>query len=376
MFPHINHIDDLLPHIAGKKEIALTPGPQGCTVVCYTCQDSGTFDTPWAAECRGIVFDRDGRVASRPLHKFFNIGEKTDLAMDALPWDQVTRVMDKRDGSMINTVHLDGELFLKSKKSFDNKQTRMAYEWLANHPHARSGLHALAARGYTATLELTSPANRIVVAYEGTEMRLLHVRNNVTGAYEDQLLRYLSMSWDIPLVDEADETTAACMARRVSNARELVEQLAGKTDVEGYVLQFADGSMVKAKTPWYSQLHRVVSFTRERDIAEAAAEERLDDIKAALEGMGLDIAAVNAVESRVKNILVAKQARVEEVLAEAKALDRKEFAVRFQKDPDFGLLMPAYLGKPLNWQDWFKKHVLKQEFGLHSLPGMPLSNDD
>jgi hypothetical protein len=35
-----------------------------------------TFDNEWARECRGITFYPDGRIASRSMHKFFNIGDE------------------------------------------------------------------------------------------------------------------------------------------------------------------------------------------------------------------------------------------------------------------------------------------------------------
>ena len=348
MFPTIRTINDVLPFIATKKEIASIPGPAGSTTICYQFQDSETFDSPQARECRGIVFDRDGNIAARPLHKFFNLGEHGETA-DSIDASQVFRVMDKLDGSMIHTVWLDNEMRLKSKKSFDNAQTKLAWGWL-NRPENAVTLQFcrfIAYNGYTAIFELTSLANRVVVPYADTQMRLLHIRQNVTGHYAPRaVLEYFAKD-GVPLVDEP------CT---VADALASIPAMDGK---EGYIIQFNSGEMLKVKCPWYLQLHRTVSFTRERDIAEAALAERLDDIKAALAGLGHDLAPINAIETAVKTELVAAQAQVEAVLAKAAGMERKDFAVSFKDHALFSLLMPAYNGKAVDYAGWYRRNHLK-----------------
>lgn len=365
MFPLIKHIDDLRPFIEHKKEINFIPGFNGSTIVCYQFQDSDTFDTPHACEARGIVFDRNGNVAARPLHKFFNLGERPGTQPDIT---RAVRVMDKLDGSMIHTVWLDGELFLKSKKCFSNSQTDMAKEWLTR--PANAGVLRMctefASQGLTVIFELTSPSNRIVVSYPATQLSLLHVRDNKTGKYLDKAaLEGLSHVFKVALVAEYPDAAAA------------IESLPAMVGREGYVVQMANGDMVKAKAPWYLQLHRTVSFTRERDIAEAALEERLDDIKAALAELGHDLSAINAIETRVKETLVNTRKSVESAVKVSKAaeFDRKTFAVSFTGHPLFGLLMAAYQGKEPDYQGWYTRNVLKQEWSLDPVGGMPAAQE-
>lgn len=356
-FPTIRTLSDLLPHIEHKPEILVRPGPLGSKVVCYQFQDNHTFDNAFAAECRGLVFDRNDQLVARPLHKFFNIGERPGTEQDL---ESAVRVMDKRDGSMIHTVWLDGQLLLKSKKCFSNDQTRMASDWL-NHPaHAAAKQMCLdlAAVGMTVIFELTSPANRIVVGYDSTELRLLHIRRNECGSYlPAQALAGIVHNAGVKLVDEGMSVAAA------------LESLPGLTDAEGYVLQFENGDMVKAKCPWYLNLHRTLSFTRERDIAEAALEERLDDIKSALTTTGASLDAVNAIESKVKQHLVEAQRLVDATMAAAQGLDRKAFALEYKSHPHFGMLMAAFVGKEPDFKEWFRRHVLKQEFSLEPVAG-------
>lgn len=368
MFKTIRTIDDVLPFVATKKEISRIPGPAGSTTLCYQFQDSNTFDSPEALECRGIVFDRNGNIAARPLHKFFNLGEHGETA-DTVDWSKATRVMEKLDGSMIHTVWLDGQLYLKSKKSFDNAQTKMAWEWLRRPENAEAMrcCEFYASRKWTLIFELTSPSNRIVVAYPETQMRLLHARHNQTGEYwsRDALDRHCA-SWGIPLVEEPPYSPRRAVGY-------MLDELEDMTGVEGYVIQFTSGHMLKVKCPWYLQLHRTVSFTRERDIAEAALDERLDDIKAALAGMGHDLGPINAIESEVLVELLAVRAQVESTLALAPS-DRKTFATIFRDHELFHLLMPAFLGKDVDYKAWYRKNRLKQRWSLDPVADVALED--
>ncbi len=78
MFRVIRHVSDIRDEVAEKTEIRFLSQPYGLTVACYLFMDAATFDTPAALECRGITFDKTGAVVSRPLHKFFNIGEREE----------------------------------------------------------------------------------------------------------------------------------------------------------------------------------------------------------------------------------------------------------------------------------------------------------
>jgi hypothetical protein len=79
MFKNIASIQDIQPFVIAKPEIKWARHTNGVTVGCYMFQDRDTFDSVESLECRGIAFDDQGRVLSRPLHKFFNAGERADV---------------------------------------------------------------------------------------------------------------------------------------------------------------------------------------------------------------------------------------------------------------------------------------------------------
>jgi RNA ligase len=362
-FPKIERLEDLAPFVADKKEIRFAEHHNGVTIGCYMFMDSRTFDSPHALECRGIAFDSSGAICSRPLHKFFNVGEKDWLTPERIrALAEAPRTMEKLDGSMISTAWVNGELAWRSKKSFTSDVVRLTKEFLAGQPDESLTAFAttLAASGYTATFELTHPLARIVVGQDEARLRLLHVRENITGAYvmldPQSHVHELIARYNVPCVPiyEAPVTWA-------------FDSLEGMKDQEGYVLQFGTGDMAKLKCPWYARLHRSITFLRERDIALASLSEDLDDLKATLAEAGIDLTPVNEVEARVKALLLTLMSQIDEVMTRDGGLGRKEFAIANSAHPLFGLLMAQYLGKELNLSDWFIKHRLKDEFSLRVL---------
>lgn len=363
MFKFIRHIDDVLPAVADKKEIRFLEQPNGITVGCYMFMDGHTFDAPEALECRGIAFDRSGEIVSRPLHKFFNIGEKPWLTPEAVMLrDDVAAVYEKLDGSMISTAWIDDRLHWRSKKSFTSDVVRLAEQFLSQeeNEYIATFAHMVACSNHTASFELTHPQARIVVEQEKPAMRLLHIRHNNTGEYV--LLNKQHHMWD--LIEEMHMPMAWRFEIDAEEALRRVETMEGS---EGYVIQFTNGDMCKLKCPWYRRLHRSITFLRERNIAELALTEELDDVKAALTEAGVDLAAVLEVETRLKNILIAISDEVERIYQESKALDRKSYAIKHKEHPLFSLAMSRYIGKELELSEWYRKRRLRDDFSLRVL---------
>lgn len=364
MFPIINHIDDVRPAVEHKREIRFGRQPNGVTVGCYLFMDSHTFDSPEAIECRGIAFDEDGSVVSRPLHKFFNVGEKAWLTPDRLAErDDLVAVFEKLDGSMLATAWVRGELQWRSKKSFSSDVVVLTQRLLEqpHNAHLNAFAHEVASQGMTAIFEMMHPDARIVVPVEQPSLRLLHVRDNLTG-------QYVLLDKAHPIHEMVQRHGIVCAPRYEGmSLDQVMASLETMEGQEGYVLQFANGDMVKLKCPWYQRLHRSITFLRERDIALAALNEELDDLKAVLAEAGIPLEPVNEVESRVKARMLALMDQIEATAKEGADLDRKSFALKYRDEPLFGLMMAQYLGKEPDLRDWFTKNRLKEEFSLRVL---------
>jgi RNA ligase len=357
MFPTIRHLDDLLPHIKNKPSINAKLQPNGTTVVCYSISTPDLFDTPHARECRGITFDRDGNILARALHKFFNVGEKEHTQVNVINWNGTERVMDKRDGSMITAMILDGQVVCKTKKSFETIQALNANELMKANPKYEAFVRECAKLCLTPTFEWTSPVDRIVLKYDSPELVLLHLRDLVTGRY---ILNIESIAepFGIPCVQDLTPV--------VFNPHHLIE--AAKTDElkEGWIVQFADGDMVKVKTKWYMDLHHSVTFTRERDIASMIVNETVDDFKSYLTSIGESLDKVTAIENRVTGTILSIKSAVENYTKTNFTEDRKTFVERAKGHPYFGLIMQEYSGKEPRYNEFFIKFHLS-EYNLETV---------
>ena len=367
MFKKIYSIQDLQPAVTDVKEIRFNRQPNGITIGCYMFMDSKTFELPEALECRGVAFDDAGQIVSRPLHKFFNAGEKECLTPDRLmereSAGEVAAIFEKLDGSMIATAWFNGQLHWRSKKAFHSDVVNLAREYLAQPENAHIQLFSerLAQDGYTVIFELTHPHARIVVAQYKPQLQILHIRHNLTGQYvlldPEHMVHGLIREYKVPMVRRFDGIKLS----------DLLVSLETMQDQEGYVIQFTNGDMVKLKCPWYVRLHRSITFLRERDIAILALNNELDDVKSALKEAGIDLTAVNEVESRLKEKLLSYESEIEGLYTKDKALERKDFAIRHKSHPLFGMIMMRYLGKDVALTEWYGRNQLKEDFSLRVL---------
>lgn len=380
----IESLDEFRSHVAHKEEMREAEIGEGCTSFCYMIAADGTFDDAWSRECRGIVFNTAlGKVTGRPLHKFFNVGERESTRVENLDWSKVVRVMDKRDGSMIHSVWTMNGIRLKSKKSFESDVAKAAEDWMHNEPDLKvwKFVSRMVALNKTAIFEWTAPDARIVLHYPDAELRLLHVRDNETGQYMDREdMQGWADEYGVKMVDETDEFFDVhdiykdgvwVGSARVLDAKEILEAAKTREGIEGWVVQFEDGEMVKLKTDWYLKRHRAMTFLRERDIAQLVLDEGLDDLKALLVGEGVDISEVLAIEARVLHVLREMALEVDVAYNADHGLSRKDFAIKHNGSKYFGLLMSKYVGKEPAFKDYFEKNLLKDQFSLRQLVLVP-----
>ena len=168
----IDSLEDVLPHIVPDTGI-IHSEHDGYSVLNYVYSMERTFDSAIALECRGLKFGPDGDLIARPLHKFFNLGEKRPPQEE--PWEQAHLVLDKLDGSMIPPALVKGDMVFMTRMGVtDHGRTALSL--------ASDGLRALARdmleAGFTAIFEYTGPENRIVVPYDVPELTLLAVRTS------------------------------------------------------------------------------------------------------------------------------------------------------------------------------------------------------
>jgi RNA ligase len=376
MFPNIKHLSDLVPHIQDNPQIRVKVEPNGFTVVCYMLQDEDTFsgaNAEFAAECRGITFDTNGKIAARTLHKFFNVGQEDSTRPEVIRWQDVVRIMDKRDGSMITPVLVNGGVKCKTKKSFDTKEAALADEILhqietidgAKDQFKLEWTRNLLRFGYTPTFEITSPKLPIVLLYDKDELTLLHVRENVTGRYLDED-EVKALEPPFPIVENVMRQFMRPGVPANLVSWDLLKTAAETAEgVEGWVIQFRNGDMVKLKTAWYCALHHSVTFTRWRDIARSVVADQSDDLKAAFAMTGRSIEPILFVERAIKNKIALDRGTAEvHALIGTLGKTAKDMALMHKGHPLFGQIMRLFRGQEVNWMEFYEKNHLDTDWSL------------
>lgn len=204
--------------------------------------------------CRGIIFDLNtGEVVSFPYEKIFNTseyfdGETTNLAKKME--NQGFIGSEKIDGILIQVFYCRYSKGLRFATRAQFDEDEKGYIETAADIVGRNGRNAKlkkylseGERPLSAMFELIDPRFRIVVKYTNSDLILHGIRN-----LED----YSMISFG-EIQDAAKKLGFnAPEARRFNSFEELYTfQQTASEDVEGYVLRFDDGSMVKVKTEAY-----------------------------------------------------------------------------------------------------------------------------
>ena len=271
-FPEIRTISDVLPHIDGREEFIVAER-EGYTVVNYVVAKNDTFDMTGPddlggairRECRGLIFDSEGNLMSRPFHKFFNVNERAETQTHEIDMTERHVVMEKMDGSMIRPILVDGYLRLATKMGVTNVAMD-AEAWLATkNPALKEWLRQCVEDGVTPIFEWISPFNQIVLAYETADLVYLGSRDNITGEY--------FMFADVPF------TIVPRYGSMEGSIIDYIDRQRGKEGREGDIIRFSDGHMCKIKNDWYVRIHKTLDrITFDRNIVDLIINEEVDDV--------------------------------------------------------------------------------------------------
>ena len=261
MFPLIKSIEQCRQAIVGRPEFSETD--KGDYIVFnYHVAHTDSFDCPIRRELRGLTFSKDGQILSRPFHKFFNLNEKEETRN--VDWTRPHSVLNKLDGSMIRPLSLPEGIRWATKAGVTDI-SMMCENYIKTFPRYEDFANMCIQSNCTPIFEYIAPNNRIVINYQYEELILLAIRNNLSGkyySYETQL--FLANQFDIPSVKPY-----------LGKLDELLDQ----KDIEGVVVRFNDGQMIKIKTEWYVAIHKAKdNILHEKNVIKLILEERLDDI--------------------------------------------------------------------------------------------------
>jgi T4 RnlA family RNA ligase len=233
------------------------------------------FDRPdiKGYDMRGVtfVFNEDGTLYRKflMLPKFFNVNQVEETQMDKIYKKKIKSITSKEDGSLIAYMNLpNGEIFAKTQAGFTNDQSVAAMQLYHTQKDVKTFVDKSLLADCTPLFEYVSYDNRIVLKYDKKEVRLIGIRENDTHLYHSvSTMSKLHDVYDIPVVKTLP----------IMDFHELETMMNNSEDIEGVVVEFEDGQLVKWKTTWYFNLHgiRTVNIFREDFVIEATSRTAL-----------------------------------------------------------------------------------------------------
>lgn len=334
-FPHITHINQVLPHVKDRDDFSVVEKDDHI-IISYNLMTPDTFPDIQSEgdkilrECRGITFDKEtGKVISRKLQKFFNLGERNETRPEVVDLTRKHVILEKLDGSMIVPVmHKGGWIRWHTKRGLSDTAFN-AEVFVAKNPKYREFAALLLARGLVPIFEWCSRQDQIVLDYPQDNLILLAIRNLHTGWYDSyDLMRQWAAEYNIPVVVQHNPYQLT--------TDEIIQLTRCQEGAEGIIIRFEDGHMLKVKSDWYCQLHRVISnFVWEYNVINLILDGQVDDLQAVLVQHGHALAnELNVYVAKFWEIFNAEKDKINAAFFEIYEPDiqsRKDFALKVQE---------------------------------------------
>ena len=185
--------------------------------------------------------------------------------------------------------------------------------------------------GFTPIFEWCSRKQRIVIDYPEDRLVLLALRNNVSGEYKP----YDFMSL---LADQFSIDAVKTYVGNPMSMAHLMEETKDSEGIEGYIIRFDNGHMLKMKGEWYLRIHKTKdNLTHEKNVIDLLVNEKMDDVKAFM--MDEDRKRVDEFEATFWDGFARQVESYDKYfgMVLASNLDRKEYALKWMptiKDQD------------------------------------------
>lgn len=337
-FPIIRNINDVLPAIQGRDEFVVAD-KGSYTVINYNVMMADTFpdvETDFdefsssvdpniakiRRECRGIIFDTaTGDIIRRPFHKFFNVNEREETQDHVVDLSRPHAILEKLDGSMCSVFAHEGKLVWGTKMVAHDFHEMIEQFVSKSEINYEEFCWELINSRHTPIFEWMHPQKRIVIDY-GKEPTLIltAIREIESGRYLSQdAVHDLALGYYIPVVRAFEPQT---------DMKAFLDYVRDLEDLEGFVVRFDDGHMLKLKCHWYLQIHKAKeAILQDRNIVEIILNEKLDDVKAHLPAEDRDrLTQFESDFNHAFNWVIANILGAHKEI-EASGIDRKTFAL-------------------------------------------------
>jgi RNA ligase len=338
-FEYADHISDYLQAIKDCPEFVVANKPGGVTIIDYNVVKDSTFPDPKKAatpkerrnyilrrDCRGIVFNTySGKIIHRRLHKFFNVNENEETLLEKIDLTEPHVILEKLDGSLVTSLWTLNGLTWGTKMG-ETDVAKHAAEFVKQHKQYEDFAHECRELDLTPMFEWCSRKSRIVIDYPEDQLILIAVRCNLTGNYisYNKMLTY-GQRFNIPVVKAYPGT--------INTMKKLIETVVDMQGVEGFVVRFDSGKMVKVKSAEYITLHKAKdALTFEKNVIKIIINNKTDELKQLLTDNNLH--RLTKFEHDFWENLNNTVNSLVQLRETTQTTDRKDYAINFvQKQP-------------------------------------------
>ena len=263
MFPYIDDVSQLLNEVSEKKEFKVNTHSEYISID-YKFMKSNTFETDLRKECRGIKFYRDGSVAARPFHKFFNVSKLPSEGSEGSEGSDFI-LIEKIDGSLVHPFwSYRDQKFLMMTKAGVTDISRHAQD-LINDSMVEF-FQECEKQNITPIFEFVSPNFPICLHYEEDQLFLLAMRYKNSGEYVPWCIQKemaSQYSLNLPRVFEKSQ----------------LKNIPDWKNTEGVVIRYSNGEHFKLKTEFYLSLPSMIGndSLNPRFITQKIIDQTVDD---------------------------------------------------------------------------------------------------
>jgi len=251
-----------------KKEIVINN--QKLYLYNYILKDYKVLsEEPLAKELRGLIITEDQIFLSVP--SFFNINETEETDIKNIKNCVIKKVQQKLDGSLITPILLAGQIYCKSKGSFESIQAKSAQNIVNQSAELKYFILDCYDNNFQPFFELTGTDNKHVLDQDHKQrLSLIMVRDKEGHFVDVDKFNYkytaesYNYTWD-----------------------QLLEKQQTETGIEGFVVKYSNLSgdtkspskILKIKTKEFFELHKIHDEADKYNIIlKRILEEDMDDM--------------------------------------------------------------------------------------------------
>jgi len=282
-------------------------------------------EEPLSRELRGLVITSEPQEVFLSVPAFFNINEIPETQYSNLKHQKIKKIQEKLDGSLITPILLNGEIFCKSKASFESSQAKQAQQIVDSSTTLKYFILDTYANNFIPFFELTGTENQHVLDQDHPlKLTLIQVRDQEGHFIDIDKFGYPYSAKSYNITWE-----------------ELLSQQETKKGIEGYVVKTTNG-ILKIKTKEFFELHSISQeSTQMKIILSRILNETLDDM--------LSLIKNDLQKNKIKDLnditseYVGHQVQLIQNI-QKEGLSQKELAIKYSKHRFFNAIMQVNKG--------------------------------